>query len=170
MRKVLIIALLFFSCHHEEYHKKSPVDFASQQQLSYLSKFSAFRDSIKSPANNNGITQISNNYQRWAIQYWKGNTQIDKWLLKVKDIYPGGDTAASFILVDNLIPVTLVSSAKINSAIYNTIRANGENAFVLATGSIISSPSFENANDSTLPGVYLEAAFDTVIDMKDSVQ
>ena len=53
MRKVLIIALLFFSCHHEEFHKKSPYDFASQQQLSYLSKFLAFKDSLKLPANDN---------------------------------------------------------------------------------------------------------------------
>jgi len=169
MRKVLFIALLFFSCQHEEFHKKSPYDFASQQQLSYLSKFSAFKDSLKLPVKNNSVTQLNSNYQRWAIQYWKGNPQINKWLLKVKDIN-SDDTAIFFTLVDPSVPISLVSSARTNSVNYNTIQKAGENAFVLATGSIKSSPSFQNANDSIFSGVYLEAVFDKIVDMKDSVQ
>jgi hypothetical protein len=168
MRKVLIIALLFFSCHHEEFHKKSPYDFASQQQLSYLSKFMTFKDSLKLSPNDNRRTQINNNYQNWAIQYWKKNPQIERWLLQVKDIN-SDDTAAFFTLVDYSMPVTLISNAKTNSAIYNTVRANSESAFVLASGRINSSPSFENT-DTTLPRIYLNAIFDTVIDMKDSAQ
>ena len=62
-----------------------------------------------------------------------------------------------------------VSNAKTSSAIYTTVRANSESAFVLASGRINSSPSFENT-DTTLPRIYLNAVFDTVIDMKDSAQ
>jgi hypothetical protein len=168
MRKVLIIAMLFFSCQQQEFHKKSPYDFASQQQLSYLSKFMTFKDSLKVSANNNSRTRLDDNYQKWAMQYWKNNPQIERWLLQVKDIN-SDDTAAFFTLVDYSMPVTLVSNAKTNSAIYNTVRAFNGSTFVLATGRINSSPSFENT-DTSLPRIYLNAVFDTVIDMNDSTQ
>jgi hypothetical protein len=169
MRKVLIIALLFFSCQQQANDKRSPYDLASQQQLSYLSKFMTFKDSLKLPTNKNGLFRINNNYQKWAIQYWKANPQINKWLLQVKE-KNSDDTAISFTLVDYSIPVSFVSSEKNNSAIYNTIQAMDNNAYVIATGKINSSPSFENTNDTTLQRVYLDAVFDTIVAMKDSVQ
>ena len=160
--------MLFFSCQQQEFHKKSPYDFASQQQLSYLSKFMSFKDSLKASASNNHRIQLNDNYQKWAIQYWKNNPQIDKWLLQVKDMN-SDDTAAFFTLVDYSMPITLVSNAKTNSAIYKTVRAINGSTFVLATGRINSSPSFENT-DTSLPRIYLNAVFDTVIDMNDSAQ
>ena len=169
MRKVLIIAMLFLSCQQQENHKKSPYDFASQQQLNYLSKFMTFKDSLKLPANKNGATQINNNYQRWAIQYWKANPQIDKWLLQVKD-KNSDDTAAFFTLVDHSLPVAFVSNTKTNSAMYKIIQASDDSAYVIATGKIKSSPSFQSSNDTTFARVYLDVVFDTVIDMKDSVK
>lgn len=169
MRKVLIIALLFLSCQQQETQKKSPYDFASQQQLSYLSKFMAFRDSLKLSTSKVGIDQVNNNYQKWAIRYWKDNTQIDSWLLQVKEIN-SNDTAAFFTLTDYSIPVYFVSEADINSQIYNTIKAIPENAFVLATGKIKSSPSFGNSNDTILQRAYFDAVFNTIINMNDSAQ
>jgi hypothetical protein len=169
MRKVLIVALLFFSCQHQDNHKKTPYDLASQQQLSYLSKFMTFKDSLKLPANKNDIPQLNNNYQKWAIQYWKDNPQIEKWLLQVKD-KNSDDTAAFFTLVDYSIPVSFVSGVKTNSSIYNTIMATDNNAYVVASGRIKSSPSFETTNDTALQRVYLDAVFDTIIVMKDSAQ
>jgi hypothetical protein len=166
MRKVLMVALLFFSCQQQKIEKKPPYDFASQQQLSYLSKFMIFRDSLKAPAKN---TDVNANYQKWAIQYWKDNPQIERWLLQVKEINTD-DTALLFTLVDHSIPVSFVCNVNTSSPLYNTVKDIHENTFLLATGKLKSSPSFGNANDTTLQRVYLDAVFDTIINMKDSVQ
>lgn len=168
MSKVLTIALLFFSCQQQAMQKKSPYDFASQQQLSYVSKLMTFKDSMKLPGGN-AATQVNTNYQKWAIQYWKDNPKIEQWLLQVKDMN-SNDTAAFFTLTDYNAPIALVSNAKTNSAIYNAIQSIHENAYVIATGKVESSPSFEHINDTTLQRVYLNAAFDTIIEVTDSVQ
>jgi hypothetical protein len=169
MREVLIIAMLFCSCQQKESHKKLPYDYASKQQLSYISKFMAASDSLKSSANKNGATLVNSNYQKWAIQYWKGNPQIERWVLQMKD-KNSDDTAAFFTLTDNSIPVAFVSNTRTNSAIFNTIQSTEDNAYVIATGRINSSPSFESSNDTSLQRVYLNAVFDTIIYVKDSVQ
>ena len=169
MRKVFIIALLFFSCGQQEGDTKSPYDLASQQQLSYLSKCSSFMDSIHSSAYNVAPDRVHKNYQQWATGYWKNNPQVERWLLQVKEIN-SNDTATFFTLVDYSMPISFVSTVKPNSSVYNAVKEIGENAYVLATGMIKSNPSFANTSDTALQRIYLDAVFDTLVDIKDRIQ
>jgi hypothetical protein len=168
MRKVLLIALLFFSCGQQETDSRSPYDLASQQQLSYLSKCSNFRDSIHSP-DTARTSAVHRNYQHWATKYWKDNPKVERWLLQVKEVN-SDDTAAFFTLVDYSMPISFVSTVNTNSSLYNTIKAVHENAYVLATGTIKSNPSFANTSDTALQRMYLDAVFDTLEEMNYKAQ